>query len=144
MDKKERVSLTAVERHRRSRAAIIERVCDRVATGQFLAVAAEKERITIETLRRWLAEDDEFQARLRHALELRPLGLSESVLQLADAAGSTPAGLRLRIAARKWWIAQAAKDAAGAEKRMRCTGTRPPGGSIIPSTGRASDESSAR
>jgi hypothetical protein len=98
-----------------------ERVCGLLRQGHALrAIAARKRMPTLDTLTRWLTEDSAFRADYDRAREAQREIFADDVVALADAlAGSSAAGLKLRIDARKWRVALMDKQTAAKGKKDR-------------------------
>jgi hypothetical protein len=91
----------------------MERICRAVAEGLSLHAVAARERTTVDTLKGWLAEDEAFRARYEKARAIGRTFVLDDVLALADSLpGTGRADIRLKLAARKWWAAEVARDAA--------------------------------
>ena len=102
------------ERGRQSRAAVCDRICEALERSVGLIAAVDRERITLRTLERWLADDTEFHARYERALLSGRQHLADEIVTLADSGEGPPAVLRQRIAARKWLVMQSLRQTAKA------------------------------
>lgn len=91
------------------RAAIVARVCERIADGVTVKTALRPEKVNRATLWRWLEEDAVLRARYERARVAQAHALAEDVIDLADAATpDTANAVRLAIDARKWYASKLA------------------------------------
>lgn len=89
------------------------RACALVAEGYDLTTIAAHDGLpSVDTLRRWLTERDDFRARYETARPAREDRWTADVVALVDSlAGEKRSGIRLRADARKWRLAALRKDA---------------------------------
>lgn len=102
-----------VMRRPRLRTAIAsERVCALVCQGVALReIAARAGMPTLETLYRWLREDEDFRLGYASACKFQRRVLSDDVVVLTDAIASPDnAGLKLRTDARRWRVSEFRQD----------------------------------
>ena len=114
-----RSRLRRADRCRESRAAVCDRICEALERGIGLRTAADRERIRLRTLERWLMADKEFHARYERALLSRRQHLADEIVTLADSGEGPPAVLRQRIAARKWLVMASLRQTAKANSKKQ-------------------------
>lgn len=93
------------------RAAIVSRVCRRVASGMLLKTAVKREGVRRETFWRWLDADHELRHRFERARVAQAHALAEQAIQIADAPVRDHADAvraRTRVDVRKWFVAKLA------------------------------------
>jgi hypothetical protein len=119
VDHEIRTRLRHAARCSASRNAVCDRICEALERGVGLAAAADRERIALRTLGRWLADDSEFHARYERALRRGHERLAEEIIVLADSGQGPPGLVRRRIAVRKWLFTESRRRAARADAGKR-------------------------
>jgi hypothetical protein len=104
--------LSGAERQQRSYEARMERVAALIAQGHTLANIAHRRGLpSVTTLRQLCAENAKLREAYDQARDRRNEQLADDAVALADTLADTgPAGLKLRIEARKWRVAIDRKD----------------------------------
>jgi len=108
---------SSLQRHARSRAALIDDVLACMDAGESLPTIAGRKRMPRErTVARWLDEDGALRERFEAARRARLQAMADEVIALADAyAATAPAkkrsvAVRMQIDARKWWSRMVASE----------------------------------
>lgn len=105
-------NVRVMRRPRQYRSTAAERVCALVCQGVGLReIVARAGMPTLETLQRWLKEDEDFRLSYASACKFQRRVLSDDLVVLTDAIASPDnAGLKLRMDARKWRVGELRQD----------------------------------
>ena len=79
-----------------------ETVCAEIAAGGTLKSAAEKAKVSVDAIKRWLRSDDEFRTQYAQAREDQADAFADTILETALDGELEPNDRRVRVDALKW------------------------------------------
>lgn len=79
-----------------------ETVCAEIAAGGTLKSAAEKAKVSVEAIKRWLRSDEQFRAQYAQAREDQADAFADTILETALDGELEPNDRRVRVDALKW------------------------------------------
>lgn len=80
----------------------VSAICDEIASGGTLKSAAERAKVSVEAIKRWLRADEVFRAQYTQAREDQADAFADDILDTARDGGLEPNDRRVRIDALKW------------------------------------------
>lgn len=84
------------------RAKLMQNVCERIAQGELVKVAATAEGTSARQIRQWAEEDEAFAPLYARARVQQAHAMAEQVIAIADDADIAPDHKRVMVDARKW------------------------------------------